>query len=548
MRKQIVITENQLKKLIKRISVRKFLSEAKISRPLLNSLLEKWRNEEPNLTEENVEQIYDRYSAFKDNLNPNQGNVNSFLARFDGTLGFENFDESNLKDITKYTFRQINFLVNQYHPPIVDENENIRHNDLYTTKPKEYIIQLGRDLWYGDKFKIIDEGDFRVYKIPDKVESIKFGHYYREKIYKKQTNRDSGSWCITQPSKSANMWGSYRSGGKSFYFVIDESRDENTDKYFMSALQYNNNRRAYDEKERYNVTSVVNDMSQDIKGWEDIIKVYPKIAQHKDLIVDKEFTSEELIDSTRVERVNEESGPYEFRKEPNHIKEGFINAGGLLRKPESWRSMNDELKGLYINTSTVENLIYRFESYELFEQIKKENSHFQNLDRKIGTLGYGGVPYIMKHIFKVRFNTKVAHTNLKNSEIVLLKDSKTNKYGIADVTKSEWYEKDGIIYEPVYELKSSKPLMSYKVKDDATNTLLNKRYTVLIHQSTIDNSKFYCIYSSTDPSVKGYFLTERSWLKFLEDHQQEEKPIMFLNKDVSPDVGDIEESNRRFRY
>jgi len=547
-RKQIVITENQLKKLIKRISVRKFLSEAKISRPLLNSLLEKWRNEEPNLTEENVEQIYDRYSAFKDNLNPNHGNVISFLARFDGTLGFENFDESNLKDITKYTFRQINFLVNQYHPPIVDENENIRHNDLYTTKPKEYIIQLGRDLWYGDKFKIIDEGDFRVYKIPDKVESIKFGHYYREKIYKKQTNRDGGSWCITQPSKSANMWGSYRSGGKSFYFVIDESRDENTDKYFMSALQYNNNRRAYDEKERYNVTSVVNDMSQDIKGWEDIIKVYPKIAQHKDLIVDKEFTSEELIDSTRVERVNEESGPYEFRKEPNHIKEGFINAGGLLRKPESWRSMNDELKGLYINTSTVENLIYRFESYELFEQIKKENSHFQNLDRKIGTLGYGGVPYIMKHIFKVRFNTKVAHTNLKNSEIVLLKDSKTNKYGIADVTKSEWYEKDGIIYEPVYELKSSKPLMSYKVKDDATNTLLNKRYTVLIHQSTIDNSKFYCIYSSTDPSVKGYFLTERSWLKFLEDHQQEEKPIMFLNKDVSPDVGDIEESNRRVRY
>ena len=154
----------------------------------------------------------------------------------------------------------------------------------------------------------------------------------------------------------------------------------------------------------------------------------------------------------------------------------------------------------------------------------------------------------MKHIFKVRFNTKVAHTNLKNSEIVLLKDSKTNKYGIADVTKSEWYEKDGIIYEPVYELKSSKPLMSYKVKDDTTNTLLNKRYTVLIHQSTIDNSKFYCIYSSTDPSVKGYFLTERSWLKFLEDHQQEEKPIMHLNKDVSPDVGDIEESNRRVRY
>lgn len=547
MRKQIVITENQLKKLIKRISVRKFLSEAKITRPLLNSLLEKWRNEEPNLTEENVEQIYDRYSAFKDNLNPNQGNVNSFLARFDGTLGFENFDESNLKDITKYTFRQINFLVNQYHPPILDENENIRRSELYTLKPKENIIQLGRDLWYGDKFKIIDEGDFRVYKIPDMMESVKFGHYYREKIYKKQTGRDGGFWCVTHPLPGSNLWGNYRSGGKSFYFVIDESKDENTDEYFMGALQFNT-KEIYDENYRYSLTSLTNKTDN---SWENVIKNYPKIAQHKDLIVEKEFTNEELIDSTRVGRVNEDPGPYEFRKEPNHIKEGFINAGGYLKKPESWRSMNDELKSLYINTTTLENLFLRFETYELFEEIKKEKSHFNNLDRKIGTLGHGGISYMMKRIFMIRFDTTVAHTNVKNSEIVMLMDKKTKKYGIADVTKSEWYEKNGVIYDPVYLLNSRKPLMSYKVKDDANNTLLNKRYSVLFFQSTIDNNKFYCI---KDPLNKGYFLTERSWLKFLEDHQKEEEQIVqaklftSLNKDVSPDVGDIEESNRRFRY
>ena len=204
----------------------KILTEQAENKKLINFLLQKWNQEDETVNEEKVIEILGRFGQIKNKLEPNLPQVVSFLSRFDGKFGFTYFDPKNLKDVTKYRYNEILSLINEYEPlsKILDDIEIDVPIDLDHMSQTEKL-RLSKDLWFGTKFCIINEGNFRVYDIPNELTSKIFG-FYLQSVANRQ-------WCVTVSS-----WKYYRfSNKRSFYFVIDESRPQ-TDKYFLSALQY----------------------------------------------------------------------------------------------------------------------------------------------------------------------------------------------------------------------------------------------------------------------------------------------------------------------
>jgi len=171
-------------------------------------IFDKWKLEKPNLSPDETEKLITVFQRIQNGLKPEKPQVFSFLSRFDGEHGFEKFDPNNLKDITKYSYQQISFLVGEY-----TEDEEEAQGDVFAgkdTKPTEEKIAASKELWGGEENLIINEDGFRVYSIPDQKTSIKYG-YYVETINRSQPSSNS-PWCVTwrQDQGRTNMWGSYR--------------------------------------------------------------------------------------------------------------------------------------------------------------------------------------------------------------------------------------------------------------------------------------------------------------------------------------------------
>jgi len=108
------------------------------NKKLFNALLDKWKLEKPNLSPDETEKLITVFQRIQNGLKPEKPQVFSFLSRFDGEHGFEKFDPNNLKDITKYSYQQISFLVGEY-----TEDEEEAQGDVFAgkdTKPTEEKI------------------------------------------------------------------------------------------------------------------------------------------------------------------------------------------------------------------------------------------------------------------------------------------------------------------------------------------------------------------------------------------------------------------------
>ena len=149
---KIIINENQLKQLVKKINIRNIISEEIKNKALVKTLSDKWRNETPNLTDEERNNIIDKiitdFNNVKGNLAINQPQVFSFLNRYDGNHGFKSFDQNDLKDIKKYDYDQITFLLEQYS----DVDLDVPDEDNISTKKNtltDDIVEASKKLWFG---------------------------------------------------------------------------------------------------------------------------------------------------------------------------------------------------------------------------------------------------------------------------------------------------------------------------------------------------------------------------------------------------------------
>lgn len=467
------------------------LVESVKNKKLFELLMTKWKQEKPNLTPEEGEALYNEFQRIKEGLLPNRPQVISFLYRFDGKHGYEKFDPDYLKDITKYTYKQLKSLLDEYKDDDFDGDVDSIFSSKDTASTPEKIV-ASKELWYSSDNAIINEDGFRVYDIKDQKMSIIYGYYVEQENGKfKGANLP---WCVTWRSDQGrvNQWSSYR-GYRTFYFVIDESKPE-TDRYRLSALQKDTSNTV-----GYTLTSIKND-GDIAKTWNELIAIYPKLANHKDLIVTRKYSLEEISDRNVVGMVTEtENNPYEFKRVDRQLKKAFLNNGGVLRKPESWASIDEKLRSLYILLTNAENLNDRFSNYNFILEVKKVGNQFTLLDNRLKQVGIrDGVGHLTIQLLKNEF--KLRRESLDNPQIKIFESKVNGLCGVYHSRYADWLKFDGVTYEPSF--KETDTTVYF---DEDENSYFVEKYTNKMGKS------FYTIYPTDDERGDSYIISEKKW-------------------------------------
>lgn len=519
----------RIQELVYDVIVENFRSKAQFDRAV-----KKWFGENP--TEEQIKKADDMLTLFmqkQKSLDPSNPIVYSFLTRFDGTYKdeFPIFDPKNLKDPLQYTLNQMESLLNDFSDGEVEvQNSVFAEGGKYTSLDK---IKASYELWKGDENKIIDEGDFRVYYIPDQRTSMRYGYYSQAlvewdnyylkgnypDVFNDETKKElqqtvpyvgaevGAQWCVTGRGTSdsrGNMWGNYRDS-RTFYFVIDESKElgqqpRDINRYYISALQVE-----WNSRQGYRLTSALNDGDMS-KTWEDLLKIYPKLAEHKDKIVEVKYDSENELENNRdiIARINEnENNRLEFRRVEKIYKKAFLERGGVISKAHSWRSMDPKLRENYILSTTHRNVLDKFQSYELMNEIRKKGSEFNLLNKRLSIIGAGGIGYIYDHLMRNEFD--IARTSLDNQNIRLYKSKKTNKLGLYNATSAQWVNSDGIVFEPTYNEIDTAIYMDEEGKTYVVETFSESGEPT--------PTSLYCVYpvEETNEYGSGHFVTAQKF-------------------------------------
>jgi hypothetical protein len=485
------------------------ITEEVKNKRLFNTLMEKWKTENPNITEEEGEILFNKFNKIQGNLRPDLPQVYTFLNRFDGQHGYGRFEPNHIKDITKYTYSQLRFLLNEYNTEIRRTN----NNDVFKgddTKPTPERIEASKNLWLGNDNLIFKKDGLRVYDILNQQMSIRYGYYYH-KLYKDAIgnpnvpDREITPWCVTwRPDMNkTNWWGKYRSDGRSFYFVIDDNKPK-TDQYHISALQ-----RDPTVSTGFRLTSLLNN-GDNIETWDKIVQIYPQLNGEKELIGVKNFSEEEMTIKDIVGRINENPGNrYEFKRMERELKKQFIDGGGALQKSDSWRSMDRDLRNSYIlygnlNENTVKE---RYNNLDFFNEISKVGNELRLLDNTLKQNGIkDGVGYIYDFLMEKGF--KNARIGVVNRNIRIYESKENGKSGLYDISKKSWVEFGGVKYEAVYNLIDTDLHV-----DSEGNT-----YVVEIYSKTSQPTEdsFYSIYlHGNNPELDSYFLSSKSWGEFV---------------------------------
>jgi hypothetical protein len=534
-------------------------------------LLNKWYGENP--TPEQIETADKMLTVFmqkQKGLEVSNPPVYSFLTRFDGTYPNEYpiFDPKNLKDSTHYTLPQMKFLYNELRDDDDLDQEGVFSGDNYSNLDK---VSASYNLWKGDEHKIIDEGSLRVYYIPNEKVAKQFGYYMQavtewDGSYLQRTSPETftqenkkliphvgvlngAQWCVTGRGTSdsrGNMWGNYRDS-RTFYFVIDESKapsselEASVSRYYLGALQVTPSIR-----EGYYLTSALNDRDQE-KTWEELVKIYPLLAEHKDKLVTVKFVRNEELENGNdiVARINENSDNInEFRRVDKRLKKAYLDRGGVISKSESWRSMPEKLRQYYIMTTTARNALDKYQTTSLLNEIRKKGVEFNLLNKRLKTVGFeDGINHIYNHLIQEEF--RVARVSLDNPKIVFFnsKPEKTKHlFGLYNKELAKWVQHDGVTFEPHYTLYDN---MIY-VDDEETEYLVE----IYVGESKqIGNDTLYCLYPIIEINefAKGHFIGHKKWEMLSskihpkdEDNEDDDDTIKFSNLDPETDV-DIKE-------
>lgn len=514
------------------------LEEVK-NKKLFNFLLEKWKQEKPTITPDEVEDLLTKFQNFQPALTPDKPHTASFLSRFDGQHGYSKFDESNLKDITKYTYTQILSLISEFND---EDFEAVGQNDVFAGKDAKLTderLEASKSLWSGSDHAIIDNEGTRVYYIPDQILSMRYGYFEQS-----MANRLNGvqQWCVTGRNSSdsrTNMWGSYRPR-RTFYFIIDDSKSPDVtdnreiNKNYLGALQV-----VRDNNTGYRLTNVLNDGDKEMT-WEDLVKLYPKLEGQQELFKFVEFDEDaELENRNIIGRITETEGNrFEFRRMERKYKKAFIQRGGVISKSHSWRSMDRNLRDLYILGTETNNVLDRFQTFELMSEVKKVGSEYNQLDKRLKRIGLNGVSMIYDHLMKNEF--EIGRTSIDNSNIRLYKSKKTQKYGLYNGRTAEWITLGGVTYEPTYNEYDTSLYI-----DDEGSMYVVETYTM---GGEPDGTSFYCVSpaAETNENASGHFISPSKFAELQQKlHPQEDgaedgyRNISDFNPETDTDIKEM---------
>ena len=490
------------------------------NKKLFNFLLKKWFGDNP--TPEQIQQAEADLTLFMEkqkSLTVNNPAVYTFLMRHDGNHGLPAFDPSKLMDISQYSLEEIESLLHEFRDAVLTAGEEDEFKGKLTSDEKK--VAASKKLWVSDRDTIINEEGFKVHFVSDARESIKYGFYQQVMAEK----HGGVQWCVTGRNTSdsrSNLWGTYRPR-RTFWFVMDESKNPKDNpnkevyKYYICALQYCERDHGYTG---FKMTSMLND-GDNPKTWEEVIRIYPQLAEHRDKFEYVAYDEAELFDRNMANRLTENPGRNEFAAARRELKKAYLDGGGVISTERSWKSMDTNLRNLYILTVTARDAVDKFSSYELMSAIKKVGNEFRLLDSTLKSVGSRqdqngrisnqsladlGVAYIYQHLMENEFIT--ARTSIDNPKIRLYKSKKNKKkFGLYHLGKTDWVIHDGVKFEPDYTETSTILYI-----DDQDKTYLVETY-VLGENGPIDERSLYCVYPIEDENelAGGHFIGSRQW-------------------------------------
>ena len=445
-----------------------------------------------------INKLFARFKQIQNQLKPDTPQIVTFLNQFDGNHGSKKFD-GDVRDILNYNLNQLEFLINEY--PIdqaTDNNDEVNRLLLQKSQFNPESVELSKKLWYDESSAIINLPGFRVYKPKNQSDSIKYGWYEQEMMNKIRPGHHS--WCVTwRPTQGSNRWEYYRKEGGTFYFIIDESKleseDINVKKYYLTALQIVTGKR-YGHR-GYEITDITNPGEKEV-GWNDVVSLFPQLADFKDLIQPVEFTEEEIAIQDVVSRMNEDSSsPFYFPRRSTKEKKDYINSHLKISKPESWLSMTKELRELYIVLTNRGEYTYRFPNFELLRIIKKTGFGKLLNDTIKAKENNEGIKSLSEYLMR-DLNPQEERVGIKNPNIILYK-TRRGRYGLWNHITSDWLEKNGDVYEPSYALTEEDIYENKNTKD---------KYYIDTYSSA-DGDYFVSVTHIHD--IDSYFFSKQAW-------------------------------------
>jgi hypothetical protein len=209
-------------------------------------------------------------------------------------------------------------------------------------------------------------------------------------------------------------------------------------------------------------------------------------------------------------------------------KRRFIAAGYPLRLANSWNSMDENLRKLYINTNDDRNFFDKFGSYELINQISRSGSEVTSLERRIQQLFPGEtIGILFKKVMDGEFIAE--RTSLKNKDVLLYKSKTTKKFGVYNAKRASWVNVGGVKYDAVYVESSVDAYF-----DDQDNAYIVETYSKDINNE--DATSFYCIFPQNDGGVDGYFLSHGKWEELKSKLHPEDDTLQNFDPEQDTDI------------
>lgn len=515
--------------------IQNIISEEIRNRRLFLSKYDEWKREQNSLTEEQATQIFEYFENIKNNLTPDMPPVARFLLKFNGVHG-PMFREERLKDIAAYSFKQIMFLLNQYRTE--EEGFNLEQEDnsdfgKLTSRATPENIEKSKALWYGDKHKVIDEETLRVYYIPDQKTSVQFGYYMEElnkqaRINYSNIDNYARTWCIAVHNNN-NLWSNYRDS-RTFYFLIDDEKGDR-DLYKLAAIQ-----RDTSTDEKYRITNREYDNDPQM-SWEELVRIYPKLEGHEDVFKPVRYDSHDELnasdsgtptDIVQLMTENENSEYYIPRQDRQDIVR-YIGRGFNFTKAHIWPLLDANLKRLYINKITRDNVYLKISNLEFLNAILHSDASL--LSSRLYAVGINGLSEIRLRLMGGEFQMG-RYNNVEHNGKVIYRHRNTNKFGIFDDSTGDWYKKDGITYEPNYN--SSTPKLFKNVENPSD------KFLIVTYFNGDSTKNFYCVIPMSGGNKNsGYLLSQKAFEKL--EPNIVEGAFMHSIKKKPEDEKDIEE-------
>ncbi len=433
--------------------------------------------------------------------------IQSFLFHYNGEHNSTYFDPQNIKDLKSYTLDQITDLFHEFNDPTQQmrrEDETFNEGGGLTTEAKR---NASEKMWKGDENVVINEDGFKVHYIPDQRTAIKYG-YYQQQIRAEMYGYDlrngdqvRAHWCVTGRGSTdswTNLWGRYRSQGKTFYFVIDESKKPEegqrassggNSKYYLGALQnYGRN--------GWVLTSLLNDNDTSMT-WEQVISIYPQLAEHKEVLRSVEYDAavELNVDTNIVGRINENPGPLQFSKQSPSIKKAYIDEGHPLTKAHSWETLNSYLRNLYIARTEETNMYNSWSTLDILAACKRTPEFYQLLKNKIKSIcdrtsqadiKGKGISVLFYKILSNKYH--IDRRSIDNENLLLVKETDSAPSGIWDLDKEDWATFDGVTYKNLY---THIDVQLYREKEGGNTFVVN----VYSKSDDVDPTSFFVLHA-----------------------------------------------------